>query len=91
VEAGTVTLTPGATPSPTVIGTNDRSGGLNCTACLITANPINGTYSVDSNGRISITTSDGTIFGWMRDATHGVLLNNETDALTIELDQEPSI
>jgi hypothetical protein len=91
VEAGTVTLTPGATPSPTVIGTNDQSGGLNCSACLVTANPINGTYSIDANGRITVTTSGGTIFGWMRDSSHGVLLYNGSNDVMIVLDQEPSI
>jgi hypothetical protein len=86
VETGTVTLNPAATPSPTVTGTKDTSGGLTCTACLVVGNPINGTYSIDTNGRISVTTTDGTIFGWMRDTSHGVLLNTQTDGLTTQLD-----
>jgi hypothetical protein len=89
IEAGSLTATPGTTNA--LSGISDRSnGGTSCNNnCLQVNKTINGTYVVDANGRITITntgTGGGSIFGWMRDTTHGTLVSPDTNGLTTQID-----
>ena len=86
VSAGSLTLTSGS-PTGTASGTSDASQGLSCGgSCLQSNGSISGTYSIDSNGRITVNTQD-TVFGWLLGTSHGVLLSTGNNGLTIQLDQ----
>jgi hypothetical protein len=89
VGVGSLTATPGTTN--TLSGTSDKnSGGTSCANnCLQVNNGITATYAVDANGRITVTntgTGGGSIFGWMRDTTHGALISTDSNALTTQID-----
>ena len=79
VQVGSLT-----TSSPNFTGTADDSAGLNCsTGCLNAGQAIGGTYTVDSNGRISITVTGGgggTAVGWVLDTTDFVAFSPDTNA-----------
>jgi hypothetical protein len=90
VGVGSLTATPGATN--TLSGSSDKSnGGTFCNNnCLQLNMGITATYAVDANGRITVTntgTGGGSIFGWMRDTTHGALVSpGNSNALTTQID-----
>jgi hypothetical protein len=82
VEVGSLTATTTTTPSG-LTGTIDRSDGLrSCsTNCLQTDQSISATYSVDANGRITITSfGGGPAVGWFYNQHRPVFLSDTTDA-----------
>jgi len=88
VEGGSITLTPGS-PTGSLSGASDESQELSCQSCLAVNSSISTTYSVDANGRITLfdaTGGGGSIFGWLRDTSHGVLLDSSSKSLTIQLE-----
>jgi hypothetical protein len=89
LSVGSATLTPGTTN--TLSGNSDKdAGGTSCANdCLQLNNGLTATYAVDANGRITITntgTGGGSIFGWMRDTTHGALVSTDSNGLTTLVD-----
>jgi hypothetical protein len=86
VEVGSITFTPGS-PSGTLSGTSDKSNGLTCGSnCLVLNKSISSTYTVDTNGRITLSSSGGSMVGWLRDTTHGAVLSPNNIGLTTQLD-----
>jgi hypothetical protein len=86
VGVGSLTATPGS-PTNNVSGESNKSQGISCgDNCLTLNNSLSATYTVDTNGRITVTTSGGTDIGWLRDTTHGVLVGSDVNGLTTQLD-----
>lgn len=93
LEVGSVNLT---SPSTASTGSSDSSQGLGCggTCLQIKPNNISITgYSIDANGRITVTASNGsggtqTLNGWAASTSHAVLFNpgNGGTDLLIQLD-----
>jgi hypothetical protein len=82
VEVGSLTATTNANPS-SLSGKIDHSSGLgSCSSnCLQTDQLISATYSVDANGRITITNSGGgTAVGWFYNRNRPVFLSGTSDA-----------
>jgi hypothetical protein len=84
VESGSLTATPTTNANPSSLsGKIDHSDGLeSCSSnCLQTDQAISGTYSVDANGRITITSSGGgTAVGWLSNQNRPLILSDITDA-----------
>jgi hypothetical protein len=82
-EVGTVTTpTPQTTPLPSFSGTIDSSNGAGCiTNCLTANQPVSATFSVDANGRFTITPTSGgggPAIGWFRNKGNGFWIISDT-------------
>ncbi len=84
-EAGSLTFTPGTN---FLSGNSEQSfGPAECNGnCLMLGTTNSVAYSIDANGRITVTDTRS-VFGWMRDTTHGVLLFPNHYGVTDQLDQ----
>ena len=82
-------LSPVAAPNFT--GLANQSGGLNCsTGCLVADQSLTGTYSIDSNGRMTITVTGGGgggAVGWVSDATDFTAFSDDTNAALLIFNQ----
>jgi len=86
VEVSSITFTPGS-PSGTLSGTSDKSTGLPCAnSCLTLNKSISDTYSIDFNGRITLSTGSNALVGWLRDTTHFAVLSPNSIGLITQLD-----
>jgi hypothetical protein len=82
-EVGTVTTpTPQTTPLPSFSGTMDRSSGAGCNTNCLTANQgVSASFSVDANGRFTITPTGGgggPAIGWFRNKGNGFWIISDT-------------
>ncbi len=81
-EVGTVTTPAPQTNPPSFSGAIDRSSGQGCnTGCLSSNQAVSATFSVDTNGRITIAPTSGgggPAVGWFRNKGNGLWIISDT-------------